>query len=177
MRHVSGLMLIALTLGCGNGAPAPVAPAPAAAASMPEWFKDVTQECGLNFLHQSEPKDSYFMPRTMGSGAAGFGFDGGGLLDHLFLSKSGPGFQITPRLYRQEKDGRFKDVTAGSGLDVSGYGMGVAIGDVNNDGYPDVLITEYRGARLFLNNHGNGTFTEVTKEAGLDCPLWGASAA
>src|SRR5262249_44259039 len=111
MRHVSGLMLIALTLGCGNGAPAPVAPAPAAAASMPEWFKDVTQECGLNFLHQSEPKDSYFMPRTMGSGAAVFDFDGDGLLDILLLQNAGPDSKVTHRLYRQEKDGRFKDVT------------------------------------------------------------------
>src|SRR5262249_20393066 len=63
-----------------------------------------------------------------------------------------------------------------SGLDVAGWGMGVAVGDVNNDGLPDVLLTFYRGVRLFLNN-GDGTFTEVTKEAGLDNPLWATSAA
>src|SRR5207245_9775151 len=66
--------------------------------------------------------------------------------------------------------------SAGSGLDVAGYGMGVAIGDVNNDGWPDVFLTEYGRSRLFLNN-GNGTFTDVTREAGLDNPLWGTSAA
>ena len=69
----------------------------------------------------------------------------------------------------------FTDVSAGSGLDIAGYGMGVAIGDVNNDGWPDVLVTEFGGVRLFLNN-GNGTFTEITKAAGLDTLLWGTSA-
>src|SRR5205823_1798796 len=67
------------------------------------------------------------------------------------------------------------DVSAGSGLDIAGYNMGVAIGDVNNDGWPDVLVTQYRGVRLFLNN-GNGTFTDVTEEAGLRDPLWATSA-
>src|SRR5262249_11169560 len=62
-----------------------------------------------------------------------------------------------------------------SGLDVASYGMGVAIGDVNNDGWPDVLLTEYSGIRLFLNN-GNGTFTDVTKESGLENKLWATSA-
>src|SRR5262249_40427948 len=81
----------------------------------------------------------------------------------------------TNRLYRQEADGRFTDVSAGSGLDIAGYNMGVAIGDVNNDGWPDVLVTQYGGVKLFLNN-GNGTFTDITKEAGLDSLLWGTSA-
>jgi len=87
----------------------------------------------------------------------------------------GANANATHRLYRQEPDGRFRDVSAGSGLNVAGHGMGVAIGDVNNDGWPDVLITQFRGVRLFLNN-GNGTFTDVTTEAGLDSPLWGTSA-
>src|SRR3984893_13861041 len=73
-------------------------------------------------------------------------------------------------------DGRFKDVSAGTGLDVARYNMGVAIGDVNNDGFPDVLVTQYGGIKLFLNN-GNGTFTDVTQEAGLSNPLWATSAA
>src|SRR5262249_7188369 len=77
--------------------------------------------------------------------------------------------------FRQGADGRFTDVSAGSGLDVAGYGMGVAIGDVNNDGYADVLVTEWGRVRLFLNN-GNGTFTDITHEAGLDNPHWGTSA-
>jgi hypothetical protein len=76
----------------------------------------------------------------------------------------------------QLPDGHFQDVSAGSGLDIAGYNMGVAVGDVNNDGWPDVLVTQYGGVRLFLNN-GNGSFTDVTRQAGLDNPGWGTSAA
>jgi hypothetical protein len=72
-------------------------------------------------------------------------------------------------------DGTFKDVTAGSGLGLPGYNTGVAIGDINNDGHPDVLVTQYGGVRLFLNN-GNGTFTDITDESGLVNPLWASSA-
>src|SRR5205085_1032775 len=71
--------------------------------------------------------------------------------------------------------GKFHDVSAGSGLDVAGWNMGVAVGDVNNDGWPDVLVTQYTGVKLFLNN-GDGTFTDVTGEAGLDVPRWATSA-
>jgi hypothetical protein len=115
------------------------------------------------------------MPQAIGSGAALFDFDNDGRLDIYLIQNGGPGSRSTNRLYRQEADGRFTDVSAGSGLDVAGYGMGVAVGDVNNDGWPDVLVTEYGGLRLFLNN-GNGTFRDVTKEAGLDSVLWGTSA-
>src|SRR5262249_21180256 len=78
--------------------------------------------------------------------------------------------------FQQLPGGRFKDVSAGSGLDIAGYNMGVAIGDVNNDGWPDVLVTQYHGIQLFLNN-GDGTFTNVTREAGLTNLGWGTSAA
>jgi hypothetical protein len=120
-------------------------------------------------------RGDYFMPQIMGSGAALLDFDNDGRLDLYFLQNGGPNSRSTNRLYHQEADGRFKDVSAGSGLDVAGYGMGVAVGDVNNDGFPDVLVTEYSGLRLFLNN-GNGTFTDITKEAGLESVLWGTSA-
>src|SRR5947208_11911400 len=111
----------------------------------------------------------------MGSAVALFDFDGDGLLDLSLVQNAGPNAPAKNRLYRQLPGGKFTDVSAGSGLDVAGYGMGVAVGDVNNDGLPDVLLTEYGGVRLFLNN-GNGTFTDVTKEAGLDRLLWGTSA-
>jgi hypothetical protein len=129
----------------------------------------------LNFVHDAGPVGHYFLPQAVGSGGAVFDFDNDGRLDLYLLQNGGPGSRSTNRLFRQGPDGRFTDVSAGSGLDVAGYGMGVAIGDVNNDGWADVLVTEYGRLRLFLNQ-GNGTFTDVTKEAGLDSPLWGTSA-
>jgi hypothetical protein len=115
------------------------------------------------------------MPQIMGSGAALFDFNNDGLLDLYLLNNGGP--RGAPnRLYQGLPGGKFKDVSKGSGLDFSGYCMGVAIGDVNNDGRPDVLVTLYRGVRLFLNC-GGGKFLDATKEAGLDNPGWGTSAA
>ena len=81
------------------------------------------------------------------------------------LQNGGPKSSSTNRLYKQLPDGRFKDVSKGSGLDIAGWNMGVAVGDVNNDGRPDVLVTQYGGVKLFLNN-GDGTFTDVTGGAG-----------
>jgi hypothetical protein len=138
------------------------------------WFKDVTDEVGLDFVHDPGPVGEYFMPQIMGSGAAFLDFDNDGLLDIYLIQNGGPDSGSTNRLYRQTAEGRFIDVSKGSGLDVAGYGMGVAVGDVNNDGWVDVVVTEYGRTRLFLNQ-GNGTFREITAEAGLDNPLWGTS--
>jgi hypothetical protein len=161
-----------LLSGCRPARPAATADKPAG----PPWFADVTRDVGLNFVHDAGPSpERYQMPQIMGSGAALFDFDNDGRLDLYLIQNGGPDSKSTNRLFRQRADGRFEDVSAGSGLDVAGYGMGVAVGDVNNDGWPDVLITEYGRVRLFLNN-GNGTFTDITKEAGLDNPHWGTSA-
>ena len=140
------------------------------------WFVDVTEESGLDFTHDAGPPGTYFMPQSVGSGVALFDFDNDGHLDIYLLQNGGPNSTSTNRLFRQGSDGRFTDVSKGSGLDFAGHSMGVAIGDVNNDGWPDVLVTGYDGARLFLNN-GDGTFTDVSKEAGLQPALWGVSAA
>jgi hypothetical protein len=159
-----------LWLGCWHAPPSPPEP-----DALP-WFKDVTEAVGLDFIHDAGPLDEkHFLPQIVGSGAAVFDFDSDGLLDIYLLNNGGPRGQPN-RLFRQLPGGRFQDVSKGSGLDITGYSMGVAIGDVNNDGLPDVLVTQYTGVRLFLNN-GNGTFTEVTTEAGLDNPLWATSAA
>jgi hypothetical protein len=141
----------------------------------PPWFTDVTTEVGLDFVHDAGPVGHFFMPQIIAGGAALFDFDQDGRLDILLLQGAGPDSSSRNRLFHQGPDGHFQDVSKGSGLDIAGYGMGVAIGDVNNDGWPDVLITQYGGLKLFLNN-GDGTFTDITCEAGLDSVLWGTSA-
>jgi hypothetical protein len=165
------LALSSLQVGCGK------TPSDVADSGPPPWFEDVTEKVGLHFVHDAGPVNASkpFMPQIVGSGAAVFDFDGDGLLDVYLLNNGGP--KGRPNcLFKQLPGGQFKDVSQGSGLDVAGYNMGVAIADVNNDGRPDVLLTQYHGVRLFLNN-GNGTFTDVTKEAGLDNPHWATSAA
>jgi hypothetical protein len=143
--------------------------------SGPPWFADVTDEVGLNFVHDAGPVH-HFMPQLMGSGAALFDFTADGRVKYLYLLHNGGPKGKKNQLFRQEPGGRFKDVSAGSGLAIAGYCMGVAVGDVNNDGLPDLLVTRYDGINLFLNN-GDGTFTDVTREAGLKNPGWGCSAA
>jgi len=140
------------------------------------WFADVTDEVGLNVIHDSGPKGDYFMPQLTGGGAALLDFDNDGRLDIYLIQGGGPGSHSTNRLLHQNAAGKFEDVSAGSGVDIAGYGQGVAVGDVNNDGWPDILVTEFGEIRLFLNRH-NGTFDNCTKEAGLDNPLWAISAA
>jgi hypothetical protein len=148
-------------------------------------FQEMTDRVGLDFCHETEPPGSYFLAEINGSGGALFDFDGDGDLD-VYLINLGTGYgettgagksenRFTNRLYRQNADGRFEDVTAGSGLGDPGLGIGVAIGDVNNDGAPDVYVTNYGPDRLYLNR-GDGTFVDITDEAGIDNPLWGMSA-
>src|SRR5215472_14441585 len=158
-------LLVVLSAGCGSSTPTEIE-----ISAAPPWFEDVTEEVALRFVHDAGPMGSYFMPQIMGSGAALFDFDNDGRLDVYLIHNGGPNGKKN-QLYHQEKDGTFKDVSAGSGLDVAGFGMGVAVGDVNNDGLPDVLLTEYGRIRLFLNQ-GNGKFKDVTKEAGLEGKMW-----
>ncbi|MCI0465271.1 MAG: CRTAC1 family protein [Gemmataceae bacterium] len=135
----------------------------------------MTDAVGLDFKHDSGPLGTYFMPQSMGSGCALFDFDGDGLIDIYLLHLGGPGGKRN-QLFKQLPGGTFKDVSKGSGLDIDGFNHGVAIGDVNNDGKPDVLVTRYGGIKLFLNL-GGGSFRDITDEAGLVNPLWSSSAA
>jgi enediyne biosynthesis protein E4 len=142
----------------------------------PAWFEDVTDASGLNFVHDPGPVGTYFMPQSMGSGVAVFDCDGDGLMDVYLLQFGGPASKSVNRLYRQTAPGKFADATEGSGLGVPGYNHGVAVGDVNNDGKPDVVLTQFAGVRLFLNL-GGGKFIDATEGSGLANLSWAMSAA
>jgi hypothetical protein len=179
-RRVAGLLLLG-TFGLIACRPAPPAVSGQTGESEaeevgtePAWFEDVTDAVGLDFVHDPGPAQSYFMPSMMGSGAAVIR-DADGTLYLYLVQNGGPASKSTNRLYKWA-GGKFADVSAGSGLDVAGWGMGVAVGDADNDGRPDVLLTEYGRVRLFLNQ-GGGKFCDVTESAGLNNPLWAASAA
>ncbi|HZO86033.1 MAG TPA: CRTAC1 family protein [Verrucomicrobiae bacterium] len=136
------------------------------------WLEDATGQSGIQFIHDTGPTGRYLVPEQMGSGAALFDYDNDGRLDIYLVHNAGTNAN---RLFHQEPNGTFKDVSVGSGLDVAGYGMGVAVGDVNNDGLPEVLVTEYGAVRVFINR-GSGKFME-SKDSGLDNPRWATSAA
>lgn len=144
-------------------------------------FTDVTADVGLHFMQNPGVDGSYFMPESIGSGAALFDYDSDGDLDIYFVNgawhgpRDGQQPPLQNRLFEQQSDGTFVDVTAQSGLGDGGYGMGVAVGDIDNDGDPDVYVTNYGPDALYRNN-GDGTFLEITTAAGIDNPAWGCSA-
>jgi len=142
-------------------------------------FTDVTAQSGIKFVHNSGRAGKKFLPETLGSGVAWFDADGDGWPDVLLINSKDwtpRGRKSMPALYRNNHNGTFTDITAGSGLDVEMYGMGVAVGDFDNDGRDDVYITALEGDRLF-HNEGHGKFRDVTRAAGIDNANFGTSAA
>lgn len=133
-------------------------------------FLDVTRSAGINFIHNSGAFGGKFLPETLGSGCAFFDYDRDGWQDILLINgMDWPGHKVrrtTLHLYRNNRDGTFTDVTAHAGLDVEMYGMGVAVGDYNNDGFQDILVTCVGQNRLF-HNTGRGKFIDVTNSCGL----------
>jgi enediyne biosynthesis protein E4 len=158
-------------------------------ASVPAKFVDMTSQLGVQFRHSAPHTARKYLLETMGSGVALFDYDNDGRLD-LFLvngaeindpsppgtvpQKAGP--KYWNRLYHQTSEGTFEDVTEKAGLQGVGYGMGVAVGDYDNDGFEDLFVTGYGGNHLYHNN-GNGTFTDVTAKAGIAGGGWSTSAA
>jgi len=152
-------------------------------------FSDVTSAVGLHFQNVASHTSRKYLIETMGSGVAVFDYDNDGRLD-IFFVNGAPLSDPTPkgtipqkqspkdwnRLYHQKPDGTFEDVTEKAGLQGVGYGMGVAVGDYDNDGYEDLYVTAYGSNRLYHNN-GNGTFADVTAQAAVAGVGWSTSAA
>ena len=133
-------------------------------------FTDVTTRAGIRFHHNSGAFGQKYLPETLGPGCAFLDYDGDGWQDILLVNgMDWPGRarnRSTPRLYRNNRDGTFTDVTRAAGLDVEMYGLGAAVGDYDNDGFPDIFFSCVGQNRLFRNS-GRGRFREVTAAAGL----------
>ncbi len=161
--------------------------------AQPPLFLDAAAETGLAFTHVSGASGNYYLAEEMGAGAALFDYDNDGDLD-VFLVQGGSldppsaggaaSRRPTSRLFRNDlkiaADGsrtlRFTDVTDAAGIRLDTYGMGAAVGDYDNDGYLDLLVTSF-GPETLYHNNGNGTFTDVTRDAGVSDPQWSTSAA
>ncbi|MPY86589.1 MAG: CRTAC1 family protein [Luteitalea sp.] len=144
-------------------------------------FVDVPpSESGITWVHDNAMSPDRYLPETCGAGCAFFDFDGDGWMD-IYLVNSGPCDFFQPKqplrnaLYRNNRDGTFTDVTAKAGVPGGTFGMGVAVGDYDNDGRPDLFVTAYGRCTLYHNN-GDGTFTDVTDKAGVAAPGWTTSA-
>jgi hypothetical protein len=176
------LCLAALASGCADdGAGEAPGGGPAAPASPGGWLVDVTAAAGLASSRPAGPIGDYPIHEIMASGAGLFDADGDGDLD-VYLTNVIPdssaveGVGSRNRFYRRRPDGTFVDATAESGLAHDGYGVGIAVGDVDNDGDPDVYLTNRGPDRLFVNQ-GDGSFAAAGPEAGASIDGWSTSAA
>jgi hypothetical protein len=151
-------------------------------ATIPVRFTDVREKAGITFQQDATGTDEKYYLETMGTGVGWIDYDQDGLMDLFFVQSAAtdlykPPHPLRSTLYHNNGDGTFTDVTEKAGVGGSGhYGQGVAVGDYDNDGYPDLYVTGYGSAFLYHNN-GNGTFTDVTAKAGVaDEGGWSTSA-
>jgi hypothetical protein len=183
-------LLLAMVAACGCGGTAPTAGTDSRQRTEPPWFVELALQSGLDFVHHNGMSGQFYEAEIFAPGVALFDFDNDGDLDvylpqghdlaagstrapdglrgRLFRNDLAIDAGGTPRL-------RFTDVTAASGLDARGYGMGAATGDFNNDGWVDLYLTHLGSNQLFRNN-GDGTFTDVSRRSGTDATGWSVSA-
>ena len=150
-------------------------------SNAPGLFAEVpSSSSGIHWSHTAGISADMYLPETVGAGCAFLDFDNDGWMD-IYLVNSGPCDFYQPStalrnaLYKNNRDGTFTDVTAKAGVGGSAYGMGVAVGDYDGDGLPDLYVTQYPNSILYHNN-GDGTFTDVTARAGVGAPGWATSA-
>ena len=153
----------------------------ASAQAASSFFEEVPPSAsGIHWTHTAGLSSNMYLPETIGPGCAFLDYDNDGWMD-IYLVNSGPCDFYTPAkplsnaLYRNNRDGTFTDVTRKAGVPGNAYGMGVAVGDYNGDGFPDLYVTQYPRSILYRNN-GDGTFTDVTEKAGVAAPGWSSSA-
>src|SRR5487761_374837 len=144
-------------------------------------FQIVTASAsGIHWRHVAGLSPHKFEPETNGAGCAFLDYDNDGWMDIYLVNSGNCDFYHPPQplrnaLYRNNRDGTFTDVTAKAGVPGNAYGMGVAVGDYNNDGFPDLYVTQYDRSILYHNN-GDGTFTDITEKAGVAAPGWASGA-
>jgi len=144
-------------------------------------FEEISPaQSGISWRHVNGRSPEYYLPETTGAGCAFLDYDNDGWMD-IYLVNSGkcdffdPSPPLRNALYKNNRDGTFTDVTGKAGVAGGGYGMGVAVGDYNGDGLPDLYVTQY-GRNILYRNNGDGTFTDVTEKSGLATPGWSSSA-
>ncbi len=139
-----------------------------------------SQMSGIRWVHSSGKSPEHYLPETTGAGCAFLDYDNDGWMD-IYLVNSGkcdffdPNPLLRNALYHNNRDGTFTEVTGKAGVAGGGYGQGVAVGDYDGDGFPDLYVTQY-GRNILYHNNGDGTFTDVTEKAGVAAPGWSSSA-
>jgi hypothetical protein len=177
-KLLTGAAVLAIP-GMRSGRMLGAAPAPRASGLI---FEEVPAAAsGIAWVHENAISPERYLPETLGPGCAFLDYDNDGWMD-LYLVNSGPSDFYKPAkplrnaLYKNNRDGTFTDVTEKAGVGAGAtFGMGVAVGDYDNDGYPDLFVTAY-GRSILYHNNGNGTFADVTDKSGLGLPGWTTSA-